>query len=161
METWDLYTANGDLTGETIVRGDRLPPDRYHLVVHLWIRNSRGNYLIQKRSQLVESKKGMWAFTGGSATTGDDSFMAMKREVEEELGLVLTTDHKPLMVRRSVGRNSIVDQWLLILDLEPESLPLGPEVEKVRFASGKEIRQMMKRGEFWPLSEEYLNAVLK
>lgn len=159
METWDLYDDQGNLTGETALRGNHLPADRYHLVVHLWIRNTHNEYLIQKRSQLVESKKGMWAFTGGSATKGDDSFTAMKREVEEELGLVLTDDHNPVMVRRSIFRVSIVDQWLLRLDVEPEALPLGPEVEKVRFASEAEIRKMMKEELFWSLDEEYLAAV--
>ncbi len=154
-----MYTASGELTGETAIRGRSLPPERYHLVVHLWIRNAQGEYLIQKRSQLVESKKGMWAFTGGSATKGDGSFTAMEREVEEELGLVLIDDHNPVMVRRSIFRVSIVDQWLLQLEVEPEALPLGPEVEKVRFALEAEIRKMMKEGLFWSLDEEYLAAV--
>lgn len=154
-----MYTASGELTGKTAIRGRSLPPERYHLVVHLWIRNAQGEYLIQKRSQLVESKKGMWAFTGGSAVTGDSSFSAMLREAEEELGLVLTIDHQPVMVRRSIYHVSIVDQWLVQLEVDLDSLPLGPEVDEVRFASETEIRWLIAEGRFWSLDEEYLAAV--
>lgn len=46
MELWDLYTKDRVLTGETHVRGQPLPAGRYHLVVHVWIRNAKGQYLI-------------------------------------------------------------------------------------------------------------------
>ena len=159
MEIWDLYTDAGELTGETAIRSRTLPPDRYHLVVHLWIRNSQGEYLIQKRSPLTQSKQGMWAFTGGSATTGDSSFTAIQREAEEEIGLVLTADHHPVMVRRSIHQVSIVDQWMVDLDVALDSLALGPEVDAVRYASEAEIRELMREGMFWPLEEEYLAVV--
>ena len=50
MELWDLYTRDRHLTGETHIRGEKLPPDRYHLVVHVWIRNSKGEWLISQRA---------------------------------------------------------------------------------------------------------------
>ena len=39
-EIWDLYNENRELLGKDHVRGEQLPIDRYHLVVHVWIRNS-------------------------------------------------------------------------------------------------------------------------
>ena len=32
MELWDLYTRDRMPTDETHIRGEKLPPDRYHLV---------------------------------------------------------------------------------------------------------------------------------
>ena len=45
-EIWDLYNENRELLGKDHVRGEQLPIDGYHLVVHVWIRNSKGEYLI-------------------------------------------------------------------------------------------------------------------
>ena len=44
-EIWDLYNENRELLGKDHVRGEQLPIDGYHLVVHVWIRNSKGLYI--------------------------------------------------------------------------------------------------------------------
>lgn len=49
-EIWNLYDENRELIGREHVRGKQLPVDGYHLVVHVWIRNSKGEYLISQRS---------------------------------------------------------------------------------------------------------------
>ena len=46
MELWDLYNEQRELTGRDHVRGEEVPQGFYHLVVHIWIRNSKGEYLI-------------------------------------------------------------------------------------------------------------------
>lgn len=38
-EIWDLYNENRELLGKDHIRGEQLPIDGYHLVVHVWIRN--------------------------------------------------------------------------------------------------------------------------
>lgn len=40
MELWDLYDKNRKLTEHTMVRGDEMQPDTYHLVIHVAIFNS-------------------------------------------------------------------------------------------------------------------------
>ena len=50
MELWDLYTENRTPTGKTLVRGEKVPAGYYHLVVHVWIQNVKGEYLISQRS---------------------------------------------------------------------------------------------------------------
>ena len=49
MELWDLYDCNMNPTGETTVRGSKIPYGRYHLVAHVCIFNSEGQMLIQHR----------------------------------------------------------------------------------------------------------------
>lgn len=44
-EIWGLYNENRELLGKDHVRGEQLPIDGYHLVVHVWIRNSKGLYI--------------------------------------------------------------------------------------------------------------------
>ena len=51
MELWDAYDENRKPLGYTVKREkfDSLN-NEYHIVVHIWIKNSKGEYLIQKRS---------------------------------------------------------------------------------------------------------------
>ena len=49
MEIWDLYDENRNIIGEHI-RGNELPDNGYHLVVHVWIKNSNGQFIISQRS---------------------------------------------------------------------------------------------------------------
>ena len=44
-EIWDLYDENRKLLGKEHVRGEQLPIDGYYLMVNVWIRNSKGEYL--------------------------------------------------------------------------------------------------------------------
>jgi isopentenyldiphosphate isomerase len=98
MELWDILDEDGNLTGRTIERGQPLKEGEYHLVVHIWIRNSEGEYLIQKRSEKVKLWPGIWAATGGAAIKGESSLDAALREAKEELGISL----KPDMLKRVV-----------------------------------------------------------
>ena len=82
-EIWDLYDGNGQKTGRTMVRGEEVPAGLYHLGVHIWPMNSRGEFLVQKRSMTVQCKPGIWAVTGGSAVAGEDALTAARRELSE------------------------------------------------------------------------------
>ena len=63
-----------------------MPAGLYHLAVHIWPRNSRGEYLIQRRAPGVQWKPNLWAVTGGSAISGEDAVTAARRELREEIG---------------------------------------------------------------------------
>ena len=41
MEIWDLYNEKRELTGKTHIREQKVPQGFYHLVVHVWIKNSK------------------------------------------------------------------------------------------------------------------------
>lgn len=62
MEVWDLYTEGRIKTGETHLRGTALPKNRFHLVVHVWIVNAKGEYLIsaaRRKQALLPADVGM------------------------------------------------------------------------------------------------------
>ena len=46
MEIWDLYNELREVTGKEHIRGEEIPEGYYHLVVHVWIKNKKGEYLI-------------------------------------------------------------------------------------------------------------------
>ena len=51
MEIWDLYDEKCNLLNKTHIRGEELPDNGYHLVVHVWIRNQEGKFLISQRAK--------------------------------------------------------------------------------------------------------------
>lgn len=121
-ELWDVYDANRNLTGKTHRRGDDLLPGEYHLVVHVWIQNPDGTFLMTQRSP----NKGfplLWETTGGSALAGDDSLTAALREVKEETGLILAPLNGRILLQYS-GTDYHVDVWLFRQDFDLQDVLL-------------------------------------
>lgn len=117
MELWDLYNERRELTGRSHIRGEKVPEGCYHLVVHVWIRNSRGEYLISQRSADRPMFPLMWECVGGSVLQGEDSLAGALREVKEEVGLTLSPASGTL-VTSVIGRvadgvkfSDILDVW--------------------------------------------------
>jgi len=158
MEIWDLYDENLELTGETMVRGDEVPEGRFHLVIHIWIINAKGEHLIQKRSQTVSTGAGKWALTGGSAQKGETSKQAIVREVKEEIGIEITEPEITSISRKLKGQ-FFLEIWLLKKDISIEAFTAGEEVEAVRFANEKEIRAMVEKDDFWDYHKVYLDQM--
>ena len=118
MEIWDLYDANKNLIGKTHIRGEELPDDGYHLVVHCWIRNSEGKYLISQRSATKATYPLMFECVGGSVIAGEDSKQGALREILEEVGLDLTEAKAEVAFTKTRGFidgkkfNDIMYVWL-------------------------------------------------
>lgn len=156
-ELWDVYDKNRNLTGRLHRWGDAMKPGQYHLVVHVWIMNSKGQFLLTKRS----SNKGfpnIWESTCGSALAGDDSLAAALREVKEETGLTLDPN-KGQRVFTMHRDDYFRDVWLFRQDFSLEDVVLqsGETTDKM-YADGDTIRDMMLHKRFVPC--DYLEALL-
>lgn len=118
MEVWDLYNENRELTERKHIRGKKIPNGYYHLVVHVWIRNSKGEYLISQRSKDRPTFPLMWECVGGSALSGEDSLAAALRETKEEVGIELSANDGKIVysitgrVTNGVKHADILDVWL-------------------------------------------------
>ena len=152
MELWDVLDREGRKKGRTMVRGHDIRSDDYHLVVHIWVRNGKGEYLIQKRADYLSLNPGIWAATGGSVVAGEESQIGALRELEEEICLRLNPDELSRLMRFVEG-NSIVDVWFAELDEGVlEQVRPGQEVSEVAFASKEQIKKMISTGEFYAYS---------
>ena len=149
MELWDLYTRDRQLTGETHIRGEKLPPERYHLVVHVWIRNSQGEWLISQRAESRPTFPLKWECVGGSVTAGEDSLTGALRKAKEEVGVDLDPSQGTL-VSSTVREHfqDLKDDWLFIHD-GPVDLASATtdEVADMRWMTLKEIRALYDAGE--------------
>ena len=156
-EDWDVYDENRNPLGRTHVRGMEMAPGEYHLVVQVWICNSRGEYLIQKRTAEKDIAPGLWAATAGSALAGEDSRAACVRETEEEIGLVPDMAHASV-VKSFLMYDSLVDVWWIRQDVDLPDLALQKEeVDEVRWVTPDEIRVLVREGVFWPYT--YLDCL--
>ena len=149
MELWDLYTRDRVCTGETHIRGEKLPPEHYHLVVHVWIRNSRGEWLISQRAASRPTFPLMWESVGGSVTAGEDSLTGAIREAKEEVGVDLDPTLGRL-VNSTVREHfqDIKDDWVFIHDGTIDlSNATTDEVADMRWMTVAEIRRLYDTGE--------------
>lgn len=148
-ELWDIYDEKRQLTGRVHPRGQELAAGDYHLVVHVWIRNSRGRFLLTKRSP-NKGYGGMWESPGGAARAGDDSLSACLREIKEETGLSLDPA-KGRIVKSYRGEGYFCDVWLFDQDFSLEDVVLqeGETCDCMR-ASAREILEMYRQGLFVP-----------
>lgn len=160
MELWDLYTRDRIPTGEIHERGKPLPPDRYHMVVHVVIFNSRGEMLIQQRQPFKSGWPNLWDVTvGGSAIAGDNSRTAAERETLEEIGLPidLSREQPKLTIPFDVGFD---DVYTLVMDVDLTTLRLQEsEVQAVRWASEAEVLAMLSDGRFIPYHRAFIELL--
>ena len=153
MEKRDLYDINRNLTGETIYKGEAIPPDRYILVVLSFIQNSDGKFLIQKRSKL---KDGKYASTGGHPKSGETSLQGIITEIKEELGLTIFPNELNLIFSgREDSEQVFFDIYYIKKDFDISNLLLQKdEVESVEWLSMKEIKELINNGLFLKNHEE-------
>ncbi len=166
MEIWDLYTEKREMIGKTHIRGDELPDELYHLVVHVWIRNSRGEYSISRRSADRPKFPLFYECVGGSAITGETSLDAAIREAKEEIGVDLDPSRGKVLWSKTRGVidgrkfNDIMDVWLFEydgeLDLEKAETD---EVCEVSWKNVQDIAQMNAEGKLVPTLAYFFNKV--
>lgn len=160
-ELWDLYDANGQKTGRRMTRGEAVPAGLYHLGVHIWPMNSRGEFLVQKRAMTVQWKPGLWAVTGGSAMAGEGALAAARRELREELGYEAKEDElkRIACLRRT---NSFCNVFILRTDRPAEAFRLQPEeVSAVRWCDEKKILRMVAENTFYNYGDAYFRMLFQ
>ena len=160
MEIWDIMNEDGVITGKTAVRGRTvLGRGEYHLVVHIWVISSEGNFLIQRRSEKRRLMPGEWAATGGSAISGESSIRAAARELSEELGIKAPKGSLKLMGRLK-RRNSFLDVWFIKCDADISRLRLQKsEVAEVKWVTPDELRTMIEKREYHNYGREYFKTI--
>jgi len=149
IEKRDLYDKNRNLTGETIYKGEEIPEGKYINVVLVFIQNSEGKFLIQKRS---ERKNGKYATTGGHPKSGETSLQGIITEIKEEIGVDVNPQDLVLYYGgRSDSEKVFWDDYYIKMDIPNiEELKLQEEeVTSVHWFSAEEINELMKEDKFF------------
>ena len=148
MERRDLYDVNRNLTGKTIAKNEPTPEGGYIIVVLVFIQNSEGKFLIQRRSR--KCKDGKLATTCGHVKAGTTSVEGIIEEVEEELGLSLKpSDLQVYYSGREDSSRVFFDDYYARVDADLADLKLqDDEVDEALWLTADEIRNAIKNGDF-------------
>jgi len=151
MEKWDLYTKDREKTGKEHIRGETIPEGFYHLAVHVWIRNRKGEYLISQRSANRPTFPLMWECVGGSVLMGESSLEGALREVKEEVGLDLAPETGKVLFTKIREFHDILDVWLFEYDGDPHlDGATTDEVADCRWMTVSEIRKLYEDNRLAP-----------
>ena len=146
MEILDLYDKDLRPTGQTIERGQPVPPGLMIPIVAVFVYNDKGQYLIQK----VAPRKGnYYATTAGHVQSGEKDFaISMLRELKEEIGLSVTkSELKLVKIRRYDYKFTLL--YMLKSNVPAEMLRLQKEeVDSVSWMSHEDIELLCKMGLF-------------
>lgn len=151
----DIYSADRKPTGRCVLRGEKIKPGEFLMGVGVWLRNSKGEFLISKRSvEKIFPLK--WECTGGGVQAGESTLAAAVREVGEELGIHLRAEDGRLFA--SITRfeplfaaDSFEDVYLFDGDWRIEDVRLQDgETCDAKWAAPDEIRALLDAGEFVP-----------
>lgn len=163
METWDILDKNGNPTGKTMNKGDKIVWQEgiYHPGTDVWIINSENKLLIQKRSPQKKFEPNVWAMTGGSIIKGETPLETLKRETMEELGVELDVKNAIKIKRYRTG-NVWLDEYIVRQDIDLNKVVLQEEeVSEVRFATFDEIERLFQNNLFIGNRWEYVRDEIK
>ena len=154
-ELRDLYDINSNKTNKTYRKGEIIPTGYYPMVVMVVIRNSKGEFLMQKR---VKSKGGDWGVTGGHPKSGETPLEGIVTEVKEELGLNFRQEEFIEYDSGCDGKDCY-KMYFITKDIDIEDIKIQKEeLSEVRWFSIEELNNMVKTKE---LNEDQISCFIK
>lgn len=146
MEYNDVYDAQGNLTGKVHRRGTPWKKGEYGLVVCVWVYDGRGNILMTRRAP-QKSFAGTWENSGGAVRAGEQSRMAIARELFEETGISANPEEFEFL---GAGRDGHAHYHFYCLKRQT---PLADivlqegETDGVKWVAFSQIHEMIRRRE--------------
>lgn len=149
MELLDIYDAQHNKTGRVIERDGEVLEGERLLLVHVCVINSKGEMLIQKRSENKDRYAGCWDVSaGGFVSSGESSREAVLREAREELGLEFEDSQLKFLLTEPFSY-VLDDFYLAFSDVDAGSLSFQKEeVSKLKWAGRAEVFEMLSDGRF-------------
>ena len=159
MEMVDKLDNKRQMLNRITERSEKIEGE-YRQSVHTWIMNSKGEFLIQKRSPNKKTFPNMWSQTGGGVDEGETTLQAALRECNEELGISIDLNNIELIL--SFKRKfDFVDVWLVKQDIDISNIVLQEEeVSEVKWSSIDEIRELMKTDKLAKSIEIYFDMFI-
>ena len=162
-ELWEVYDRFKRKTGKIIERDseERLQDGEYHLVVTGVIMNSKKQILISRRNPDKLLYPNLWECTGGSVKKGENSLEAVKREIEEEIGVNLEKI-KGTLLGTVMQNDYFRDIWLFNKEVNKEEISFNDEeVVDIKWVTEDEYLNMCESGKIVPTGKVVVNLLEK
>jgi isopentenyl-diphosphate delta-isomerase len=154
-ELFDILDEKGNKTGIQKTKKEMHEKGLWHQAVHVWIFNSKGEILFQKRAKDKDYWPGLWDISvAGHVSAGETPEQAVIREMEEEIGIKVNISQlKKIEIRKSQKNVNKLNYhnrefnpvYLFRFDGDISKFkPKDKEVEDVKFISFDELEKELK-----------------
>lgn len=152
-EFFDVLNERGEYIGKIETRKKCHTEGLWHKAVAMFIINSKGQVLLQKRSANKKMWPNMWDITaGGHVLAGEFGFQSIIREAEEELGIDLNKNDITFVgssistnVQGDIVNNHFNEFYIVNKDIDETTLKLQEEeVSEVKWVDKNEIIERIK-----------------
>jgi len=150
----DVLNNDGSISGKIASREEVHRKGLHHRTVHIWVLNSKGELLLQKRSAQKEVFPGLWDIScAGHLSTGDSSISGALRELKEELGLdVRETELRFLFTvpgnyfnGHNIVENETTDVYLLEKPVSSEEIIFNKEeIDQIKFITAAQLKRLIQ-----------------
>jgi isopentenyl-diphosphate delta-isomerase len=168
MEYVDVLDSSGRPMGRTKPKSAVHRDGDWHGAAHLWILNTKGQILIQRRSPTKENWPNLWDVSvAGHLSSGEEPVEAAIREAKEVLGITLDPSECRYLFtiakQITLNKGNYVDNEYHHVFLVEEDLEVGDlkfsdgEVSEVKFVTLRELQNNLTADPsgFVPHQEEY------
>ena len=152
MEYLDVFTKYGEPTGESIDRNIVHEKGMFHKSIHVWIVNSKGERLVQRRDSSKKTYPNMLDTSfAGHVSSNEGLIEAVIREGKEELGLEIDLEclnylfaiKSEIKVRENYYENEINDVYLYEKDVKVEDCKFTDnEVSEIKYIDFRVLEKM-------------------
>jgi isopentenyldiphosphate isomerase len=145
-ERLEIVNYKGEVIGHALRSEIHGNPSMMHRVVHVLVFNSKGEVLLQKRSQNKDVAPGKWdTSVGGHVAIGENLVFSSRREMYEELGV---EGYEPEYLYSYTHSNAYETELVTTYRclIEEEFSFDREEIDEIRFWNVDEIRGVMGKG---------------
>lgn len=154
-EYLDLLDNNGKLMGKKKLRKGVHRNGDWHRAVDVWVKNSKGQYLLQKRASNKDSFPNYWdTSAGGHVKSGQTYMIAACAELAEELRVAVYPSELRLIhfykvhtlsKRGKFKNNEFIKVYLLTNNLDLAKINFQKvEISALKWVSRKELTELIK-----------------
>lgn len=158
LEYIDVLDSQGSKKGYTKLRTDELEYDEYARVIHVWIKNEKGLYLVQQRADCKKVDPNLWSITAGFVNAHETMIDTVRRELMEELSydldeskLIHICTEYPTSPRRHIAEIFLLNENISL----DEVMAQTEEVQAVCYMSKEEILEGVEVGSFNDFNNMY------
>jgi isopentenyldiphosphate isomerase len=152
-EYFDVLNEKGEYLNKIETREKCHKEGLWHKAIVVYIINSKGQVLLQKRSKTKKMWPDMWDITsGGHVLAGEFGFEAGIREAKEELGVDVVKENMTFIgsvistnIKGDIVDNHFNEYYVVIQDLDESKLVLQEEeVSEVKWMDKEVIIDKIK-----------------
>lgn len=154
LEMLDVLHSDGSFSGKIASREEVHRKGLYHRTVHIWVLNSKGEILLQKRSTRKEVFPGLWDIScAGHLSAGDSSISGALRELKEELGLDVRETELCFLFTvpgnysngHDIVENETTDVYLLERSVSYEEILFNKEeIDQIKFITAARLKRLVQ-----------------